>query len=89
MINISKLLCGLSICLLLTSCESPRKQQAKEPVVIKVARNEREPNYTVQEGDTVGSVAQQYDMTRAELIALKLKEAEAKAGTEINSTIFS
>lgn len=70
MINIGKLLCCLSVCLLLTSCESPRKQQYNEPVVIKVSRNEKEPNYTVREGDTVGSIAHQHNITRSDLIEL-------------------
>lgn len=71
MIHINKLLFGLSICLLLTSCDSPRKSQHTEPVVIKIARDQIEtPNYTVKEGDTVGSVAHENNITRADLIKL-------------------
>ncbi len=70
MININKLFGCLLICLLLTSCESPRKQQHNEPEVIKVSRNIQVPNYTVQEGDTVGSIAHQHNITRSDLIEL-------------------
>lgn len=71
MINICKLLFSLSICLLLTSCDSPRKSQQAEPIVIIADRKQYEvPTYTVQEGDTVGSVAYQHNITRAELIEL-------------------
>lgn len=71
MIHINKLLFGLSICLLLTSCDSPRKSKHTEPVVIKIARDQIEtPKYTVKEGDTVGSVAHENNITRADLIKL-------------------
>lgn len=71
MIHMNKLLCGLLICLLLTSCDSPRKSQRTEPEVIKVAREQKEmPKYTVKEGDTVGSVALENNITRADLIEL-------------------
>lgn len=71
MIHMNKLLCGLLICLLLTSCDSPRKSQHIEPEVIKIARETEEtPRYTVKEGDTVGSVALENNITRADLIEL-------------------
>ena len=71
MIHMNKLLCGLLICLLLTSCDSPRKIHDNEPEVIKIAREQEEtPKYTVKEGDTVGSVALKNNITRADLIEL-------------------
>ena len=72
MSNILKLIFSVSICLLLTSCDSPRKSQRVEPVVIMAERPQQEENviYTVHEGDTVGSVAYQNNITRADLIEL-------------------
>lgn len=70
--NIYKLIFSLSICFLLTSCDSPRKSQRAEPVVILADRPQQEEviTYTVHEGDTVGSVAYQNNITRADLIEL-------------------
>ena len=72
MLKVNKLLLGISICFLLTSCESPRKKgKHDEPVVIKMDNAQDDlPKYTVQEGDTVGSVAYKNNMTRADLITL-------------------
>ena len=37
MLKVNKLLLGVSVCFLLTSCESPRKRaQRSEPIVIKI-----------------------------------------------------
>ena len=71
MLKISKLLLGVSICFLLTSCESPRKKAQNAPVVITIDNTQDElPKYVVIEGDTVGSVAQKNNMTRGDLIKL-------------------
>ncbi|MBQ9440873.1 MAG: M23 family metallopeptidase [Alphaproteobacteria bacterium] len=72
MLKVNKLLLGVSVCFLLTSCESPRKRaQRSEPIVIKIDNTQDElPRYVVREGDTVGSVAKNNNMTRAELIEL-------------------
>lgn len=67
---------GLLICsafaLILTSCSSVNNNE-QPPAIVKIKRIK--PYHTVSDGDTVGSIATKYGMTRAELIKINKLEA--------------
>lgn len=67
--NMNKLF--LIVCtLFLSACDTNKNEQQYEPVIIQLPRQVDKLNYTVKDGDTVGSIAQAHNMTRVDLIDL-------------------
>ncbi|MDR0640291.1 MAG: M23 family metallopeptidase [Holosporales bacterium] len=61
-----RIISSLAVALILASCSSNRDRRA--PEVIQIER--LEPYHIVEDGDTVGSIAAKYEMSRADLIKL-------------------